>query len=67
MPIIDIVLILFGIFTLYGVAAKPDFYWNSRRIARTRGIIGDQSTTVLYIVVGILMLGVGIWGIFFAS
>ncbi|MCP5096458.1 MAG: hypothetical protein GY943_12970 [Chloroflexi bacterium] len=66
MHVIDIVLILFGMFTLYGVATKPDFYWNSRRIARTRQMIGDERTSTMYIVVGILMLGVGVWGIFFA-
>jgi hypothetical protein len=65
--IIDIVLVLFGAFTVYGAMAKPDFYWNSRRIARTRQIIGEQRTVTMYIIVGVVMLAVGFWGIFFAS
>lgn len=65
MELIDIVLIAAGIYTLLGVFLKFDFFWNSGRILRTRDVIGDQRTVILYIVVGFMLLGVGIWGGFF--
>lgn len=62
--LLSIILILFGLFTLYGIHFKPDFYWERGRIRRTREIIGDRRTSILYYVVGLLMLVVGIWGMF---
>lgn len=60
--LIDYLLIAIGLYFFYGVAFKPGFFWERGRIARTRSIIGDRNTTILYIVLAILMLGVGIYG-----
>ncbi|RMD51739.1 MAG: hypothetical protein D6835_02955 [Candidatus Thermofonsia bacterium] len=61
MEILDIILIVFGIITILGVIFKPDIYWNRGRLRQTREIIGDRNTTILYLVVGIIMLGVGLY------
>ncbi|GAB4266746.1 MAG: hypothetical protein Kow0080_08240 [Candidatus Promineifilaceae bacterium] len=61
MEILDIILIVFGIITILGVIFKPDMYWNRGRLRQTREIIGDRNTTILYLVVGIIMLGVGLY------
>ncbi len=61
---LDVFLILFGLFTIYGAIAKPNFYWNSRRISRARKLIGDKTTQNMYVIVGIIMLIVGIVGMF---
>ncbi len=63
MAILDIFLILFGLFTLYGTLAKPDFYWNRGRIRRARELVGDKFTQTMYIFVGVIMIFVGILGI----
>lgn len=62
--LLDILLIIFGLYYLYGVVRKPDFYWQRGRIQRTREIIGDRNTQVMYLAVGLIMLGVGIAGMF---
>ncbi len=67
MELIDVVLIVAGIYVLAGVTFKFDLFWNRRRILRTRNVIGDQNTVIMYIIVGIIMLGVGIWGGFFRA
>jgi hypothetical protein len=61
MEILDIILIVFGIITILGVIFKPDIYWNRGRLRQTREIIGDRNTAILYLVVGIIMLGVGLY------
>lgn len=62
MDLLDLILIVFGLFTLFGAIVRPDFYWNRGRIRRTREIMGDRNTIILYLVVGLLMLAVGAWG-----
>ncbi|MCA9931649.1 MAG: hypothetical protein KC419_24370 [Anaerolineales bacterium] len=65
MELLDIIIIGAGVYTLLGVFLKFDFFWNRGRILRTRQIIGDQRTATMYLVVGLILLGVGIWGGFF--
>lgn len=62
--ILDILLLLFGGYYLVGVIFKPALFWERGRILRTRDIIGDQKTLLLYGGLSVLMLGVGIWGSF---
>ena len=64
---IDIILLLVGIYILAGVTIKFDFFWNRGRILRTRNTIGDRNTTIMYIIVGIVVIGVSIWGGFFRT
>jgi hypothetical protein len=64
MDVLDVILILFGLFTLYGVLAKPDFYWNRGRIRRARDLIGDKKTHNMYLFAGVLMLIFGALGAF---
>ena len=64
MDILDVLLLLFGGYFLIGVIFKPGIFWENRRILRTRDIIGDQRTLMMYGALSILMIGVGIWGSF---
>ncbi|MBE2198515.1 MAG: hypothetical protein IAE79_07895 [Anaerolinea sp.] len=60
--LLDIILIIFGLFTLFGVVARPGFYWERGRIRRTREIIGDKNTAIMYFVMGSIMLVIGVVG-----
>ncbi len=59
---LNIILILFGLFTLYGTIAQPDFYWNRGRVMRARQLMGDRNARIMYFATGLIMLGVGAWG-----
>lgn len=59
--ILDILLLLFGGYYLFSVTFKPAIFWQSRRIMRTRDILGDQKTLIMYGALGVLMIGLGIW------
>jgi len=67
MEAIDIILIAAGIYVFAGVSIKFDFFWNRGRILRARNIIGDRNTVIMYVIIGIVLLGVGIWGGFFRA
>jgi len=62
MSLIDIVLLIAGIYTFYGVAFKPHIFWDRGRILRTREMIGDRKTELLYYIVALVMIAVSIWG-----
>ncbi len=62
--LLDILLLLFGGYFLIGVIFKPSIFWERGRILRTRDIIGDQKTLILYAVLSLVMIGVGLWGSF---
>lgn len=62
--ILDILLLLFGGYYLVGVIFKPAIFWERGRIVRTRDIIGDQKTLLMYGALAVLMLAVGVWGSF---
>jgi hypothetical protein len=59
--ILDILLLLFGGYYLLSVIFKPAIFWENKRILRTRDIIGDQKTLIMYAALGVLMVGVGLW------
>ena len=62
--ILDILLLIIGIYFLIGVIFKPSIFWERGRVLRTRDIIGDQNTLLMYAVLSVVMIGVGIWGSF---
>ena len=62
--ILDILLLLFGGYFLIGVIFKPSIFWERGRILRTRDIIGDQKTLIMYAILSLIMIGVGLWGSF---
>ncbi len=62
--ILDILLLLLGGYYLYGVLVKPAFFWERGRILRTRDIIGDQKTLIMYASLAVIMIGIGLWGSF---
>jgi hypothetical protein len=58
----EILLIGAGIFTLICTFFKPDFYWESRKARRMRGIFGDTGATLFYIILGIGLIVFAIIG-----
>ncbi len=62
--ILDILLLVIGGYFLIGVIFKPSIFWERGRIPRTREIIGDQKTVIMYAVLALIMIGVGLWGSF---
>ena len=67
MELLDMIIIAAGVYVLAGISIKFDFFWNRGRILRTRTIMGDRNTVIMYIIVGLILLGVGIWGGFFRA
>lgn len=60
--ILDIVILLLGLYFLYGVWQKPKIFWEGRRIRRTRNVLGDEVTFWMYAIMGVIMTAVGIGG-----
>lgn len=52
--------IVVGLFILWGVLAKPAFFWSSRKAERTRKLLGEGGTMVLYLILGTALAVVGI-------
>lgn len=61
--LLEIILIIWGAYYLVGVIFKPAFFWERGRILRTRSIIGDQKTLLLYTILAFVMIAVAIFGI----
>lgn len=62
--LLDILLLLIGSYYLFGVIFKPGIFWERGRILRTRNIIGDQKTLIMYTVLAFILIAVGVWGSF---
>ncbi len=62
--LLEIILLVWGAYYLYGVIFKPAFFWERGRILRTRTIIGDQKTLILYFILALIMIIVGIIGLY---
>lgn len=60
--ILDILILLIGLYFLYGVWQKPAIFWERGRIQRTRRVLGDQSTLWMYGILGAIMTVVGVIG-----
>jgi hypothetical protein len=59
--LLDILLLLFGGYYLFSVVFKPAICWESGRIVRTRNIVGERTTVIMYGALGVLMIGLGVW------
>ena len=65
MNLVDIAIIAWGLYELFGITVKPAFYWErSRRVQLARARLGDQKTTILYLVLALLLVGFGLWSLF---
>lgn len=60
--LIDIVILLIGLYFVYGVMFKPAIFWERGRIVRTRSVMGDRGTLIMYGILGAVMVVVGIIG-----
>mgnify|MGYP006921589604 CR=1 FL=1 len=62
MAVIDLLLLIGGVFILIAIVVKPNFFWESRGMQRRRAMIGDNKTVIMYVITAVIMLAVGIWG-----
>jgi hypothetical protein len=60
--LLSIVLTIIGLALLYGALFRPRLFWESQKLRQTRALIGDHKSRLLYVVVGVIMLAVGLWG-----
>ncbi|MCT4604731.1 MAG: hypothetical protein N4A64_01295 [Marinisporobacter sp.] len=56
----SIIILLVGIFTIICTLTKPAFYWESRKARRLRRFIGDGGATIVYLIIGIFLIGFSI-------
>ena len=56
----SIVFLLIGVFVLVCTIGKFPFYWDSRKAMRLRKLIGDGATSIVYYVIGLILIIVGI-------
>ena len=57
--ILDIILIAYGAYTLFGLLFKPDFYWNGKLLTRAREAMGDTLAQVVYLIIAFACLALG--------
>ena len=62
LDLLEIILLVWGAYYLYSVIFKPTIFWERRRILRTRELIGDQRTLILYTLLAVIMIGAGVFG-----
>lgn len=55
-----ILLIVFAVFAISCTYFKPSFYWDSRKAARLRNLLGDLGTSIFYYAIGVMLLVFGI-------
>ena len=63
--IIDGIILLYGLYTLFGILVKPDFYWESKRLQMRRERVGDQTVVRMYLILAVFMIGLGAYQLFF--
>ena len=59
--LLSAVLILAGLFCWYGTLSKASFFWDSRKAQSLRNLIGDLATKVIYLVLGLVIIGCGLF------
>lgn len=65
MNLLDIAIVAWGFYELFGITVKPGFYWErSRRMQLARARLGDRNTTILYLFLALLLVGFGLWSLF---
>ncbi len=64
LDLLNILLLLVAAYYLVGVTLKPAFFWERGRILRTRNIIGDQKTLILYTALACVMIAVALFSPF---
>lgn len=55
-----IFMIAFGLFTIISTAIKPRYFWEHRKARAMRKRWGDKVTTIIYFVIGGLLLSLGL-------
>lgn len=59
-PIAHSILVFIGVYFIYGVIKKPNFFWESKGAIRIRDIFGYKGATYLYILIGCFCIMLGI-------
>ncbi|MBU5677686.1 hypothetical protein KQI88_14795 [Alkaliphilus sp. MSJ-5] len=59
-PISYSILVFIGIYFIYGVIRKPNFFWESKGTIRIRNVFGDNRARSFYILIGSFLIMLGI-------
>ena len=61
LQLLSTIMAAWGAIIVVGTVFKLDFYWETDRMIESRNMFGDRRAAILHTVVGLLMIGVGIW------
>ena len=61
--LLDWAIITYGVYLLIGLALRPPFFWDTKRMLQRRKLIGDRNTMLMYGVIALLLLGLGAGGL----
>ncbi len=56
----SLIFLAIGLFAIICTILKPAFYWESRKARQLRRPIGNTATSLLYIFIGLALVGIGI-------
>ncbi|QOR33819.1 tetratricopeptide repeat protein [Clostridium sp. 'deep sea'] len=59
--LLGVFLVLVGLFCWFAALTKVSFFWESRKAKNLRKIIGDAGARILYLVLGLVIIGSGIF------
>ncbi len=57
--LLDTLITIYGVYLIFSIIVRPPFFWESRRMQQRRALIGDRNTIIIYLVIGLLLLGLG--------
>ena len=61
LPLLGILLVAYALFAAYIALKKPDKLWNIGKVRAFRKVLGEQGTTVFFLLFAAAMAGLGIW------
>lgn len=60
MTFTEIILYIFALYPILVGIFTPEVYWNTKRTRRTRKLLGDKLTRIIFVLVGIAIIFIGI-------
>ena len=61
MTFTEIILYIFALYPILVGIFTPEIFWNTSRTRRTRKLLGDTLTRIVYVILGIGIIIVGIY------
>ena len=59
----SIIGIVLGVAAAVLTLTKPAFFWEHHRARTMRQLIGDSGTTILYLIIALVVIGIGVSGL----